>query len=195
MISNNLDQLAKDAINEYLELAEYAKNTQRQVGSDSCYGNATLLLLSSVLDSIGSYYNHKDNPGLFVSFGSKPNLKEREGAKDHFKQVYNVFISNMNDNCGYTSETMFINDFYHNFRCGITHNAVFSDGKLVMHSNTDSFNRVLNINDLFNMVKRVRDDFFTKNANTFTFNDNPIEPETGYTHSNNAIQNQQQNPN
>lgn len=189
MTSNNLDQLAMDAINEYLELAEYAINTSRQEGSDSCYGNAALLLLSSVLDSIGSYYNHKDNPGLFVSFGSKPNLKEREGAKDHFKQVYNIFISNMNDNCGYTSADMFTNDFYENFRCGVTHNAVFLDSKLTMHDKNNNSDRTLNINDLFNMVKRVKDEFFNTNKSTFTFTDNPIEPNTAYTPTNNVSQN------
>ena len=200
MTSNNLDQLAMDAINEYLELAEYAIKTSRQEGSDSCYGNAVLLLLSSVLDAIGSYYSYckKDKKtrktidnkkGRFVSFQSLPDFEDRKNVREHFKQVYKHYIHNQNDNCGYTSETMFINDFYHNLRCGVTHNAVFSDGKVVMYSNTDHSNKTLNINDLFKMVKRVSDDFFTKNASTFTFNDNPNEPETGYTPSNNVSQN------
>ena len=145
MKSTNLDQLAMDAINENIEFAEIAINTPKAQNSDSCYGNVALLLLASVLDAIGSYYNHKDSKGQFVSFNSKPNIEERDGGKEHFKQVYDNYISNIKDNCGYTSQDMFIKDFYENFRCGVTHNAVFSDGKLVMHTNTNSSSKILNV--------------------------------------------------
>lgn len=181
MESNNLDQLAMDAIKENLELAEIAIKTPRQEGSDSCYGNSALLLLSSVLDAIGSFYNHKDNKGQFVSLGSKSNLKEREGAKEHFNHVYNYYIKNMENNCGYTSEDMFIKDFYENFRCGVTHNAVFSDGKLVMHNSTDVSKKILNVNDLLEMVKKVKDKFYNDHLDVFAVGETVEGPITGNT--------------
>jgi len=191
MESKNLDQLAMDAINENFELAEYAIKTPRKEGTDSCYGNSALLLLSSVLDAIGSYYIEikKGDKASFVSFENEPNFEKRKGGGVHFENVYDIFISNRKDNCGYTSRDMFKKDFYENFRCGVTHNAVFSEGKITLHNNTDSSSKTLNIKDLLDMVRRIKDEFFNTHKNVFTFSDNTDGPITGLTQTNKVIQN------
>ena len=100
MESNRYDLLAKDAIEEYMQLARYAVETPRHEGTESCYGNAAVLLLSSVLDAIGSFYNHNGNIGKFTSLDGNLDWKKREGAKEHFKKVYDLYVKTLTDKYG-----------------------------------------------------------------------------------------------
>lgn len=182
MESNKRDQLVIDAMRENIELAEHAIKTSRKEGSDSCYGNSAVILLASVLDAIGAYYCHKNNKGSFTSYDQKHIHKERGKVNDHFRQVFNLFIKDLENNCGYTDEQCFVDDFYQNFRCGLTHNAEFEEGCLVLHEDSDSSIKRLNVEELLNMVKEVYDTFIEKNS-LVSKNESPT-PITAYTATN-----------
>lgn len=182
MDSNKRDQLILDAMQENIELAEHAIETPRKEGGDSCYGNSAVILLSSVLDAIGAFYCHKDNDGSFTSYDQKPIHKERGEVRQHFKQVYNLFIKGLKNNCGYSDDKSFVDDFYKNFRCGLTHNAEFEEGCLVLHEDSDSSNKKLNVKELLSMVKGVYDAFIKQNS--LVVENNSDGPVTAHTASN-----------
>lgn len=182
MESNKRDQLVIDAMQENIELAEHAIKTPRKEGSDSCYGNSAVILLASVLDAIGAYYCHKDNNGSFTSYDLKPIHIERGKVKCHFSEVYNLFIKDLKNNCGYTDEQCFVDDFYQNFRCGLTHNAEFEEGCLVLHEDSDSSIKRLNVKELLSMVKEVYDAFIRQNP--LVVKNNSDGPVTAHTASN-----------
>ena len=182
MESNKRDQLVIDAMKENIELAELAINTPRKLDSDSCYGNSAVILLAAVLDAIGAYYCHEDNDGSFTSYDQKPIHNDRGKVNDHFRKVFDLFIKDLENNCGYTDKQRFVADFYKNFRCGLTHNAEFEEGSLVLHEDSDSSIKRLNVEELLNMVKEVYDAFIEKNS-LVSNNESPT-PITGYTATN-----------
>lgn len=182
MKSNKRDQLVLDAMQENIELAEIAINTPRKEGGDSCYGNSAVILLSSVLDAIGACYCHKDNHGVFTSYDQKPIHTERGLTKEHFKKVYNLFIKDLKNTCGYSDYQSFEKDFYENFRCGLTHNAEFEEGCLVLHEDSDSSIKRLNVKELLSMVKEVYDAFIRQNS--LVVKNNSDGPVTAHTASN-----------
>lgn len=191
MKSNKRDQLVLDAMQENIELAELAINTPRKEGSDSCYGNSAVILLSSVLDAIGAFYCHKDNDGSFTSYDQKPNRTDRGFVKEHFKKVYNLFIKDLKNNCGYSDDQSFVNDFYENFRCELTHNAVFEKGCLVLHEDSDNSIKRLNVKELLSMVKEVYDAFIKQNS--LVVENNSDESVTAHTASNKSSNQLEQN--
>lgn len=182
MESNKRDQLVLNAMQENIKLAEHAINTPRKEGGDSCYGNSAVILLSSVLDAIGAFYCHNDNKGSFTSYDQKPIHEERGKVCNHFKEVYNLFIKDLENNCGYSDDNSFVKDFYENFRCGLTHNAEFEKGCLVLHEDSDSSIKRLNVKELLSMVKEVYDAFIKQNSLVVENNNNG--PVTAHTASN-----------
>lgn len=182
MESNNLDQLAMDAINEYIDLAEKAIETPRKndANNNSCHGCAAVVLLASVLDAIGSYYNCDSQKGVFVSYDREPNLDKRGKVGEHFDQVYKQF-QNIINNYGYIGNNSFKKDFYIVFRNKLVHNAVFAKGKLVMHNSTDVTKNILNVNDLLEMVKKVKDKFYNDHLDVFAVGETVEGPITGKT--------------
>ena len=180
MESNRYDLLAKDAIEEYMQLAKYAVETPRQEGTESCYGNAAVLLLSSVLDAIGSFYCHEDNMGSFTSLDGPIDWKERRGAKEHFKKVYNLYVTTLTDKYGKDEDT-FITFFYNNFRCGLAHNATFHHGGLTMNYASSVETNTVNVKDLYALVETIVHLFFKNESQHFQADSGDVgfAPSTG----------------
>ena len=109
---------AYSTIEEHLFVAKYAIDTQKSSERNSCYGMPAFVLLSSVIDIIGTVYSN----GLFKSI-TKEQVAKKNGlgyCREHFEDYYNKFIKDI----GLCSEKEFIDCFYNQSRCLATHNGI-----------------------------------------------------------------------
>lgn len=120
MISfQNYQDLSAYTIEECMTIARCSIDTPKGLISDSCYGMPALILLSSVIDIIGTFYrsaNYQYSP--ITENDVKKDLLG--GAKQHFKNYYNKFLCS-DPQCQF-SEDDFVDYFYHYARCKSIHN-------------------------------------------------------------------------
>ena len=85
MKTNNLD-LQRFTMREYLDTAKACIDTPKQENTNSCYGMSALVLLTSVINTIGLFYWEKQNKG-------------GDGkVSEHFGEFYNKFlVGTLND--------------------------------------------------------------------------------------------------
>lgn len=85
------NSLSITTICEYLEAARICINTRKYDGG--VYGMAALVLLTSSIDAMGSYYK-KDKSGVGgYCFDNKANMERvSTKVKNHFEAVYSVFF-------------------------------------------------------------------------------------------------------
>ena len=56
MAETSLSKLALESIEENLQLADYAIKNRKDGENPGCYGVSAVILLSSILDSIGTFF-------------------------------------------------------------------------------------------------------------------------------------------
>lgn len=82
----DFNEFAFLTIEENLKIAEYAMSKPKSPDSDSCYGMSAFVLMSSVIDIIGTFYRK----GHFEYITSEA-VKETDKlgtCKDHFKYFF-----------------------------------------------------------------------------------------------------------
>ncbi|MBO4597007.1 MAG: hypothetical protein J5676_03900 [Bacteroidaceae bacterium] len=127
---DSYNEFAIDTISEYLRIADYCINTPKKE-EDSCYGMPAFLLLSSVIDIIGTFYRNSSFEPI-TGYDVKNN--KLGNAKDHFKQFYNLFLSPNLSQTSTLDEKNFIDFFYQFARCRATHNGVLAPRVRIMKS-------------------------------------------------------------
>ncbi len=155
---DSYNEFAIDTISEYLRIADYCINTPKKE-ADSCYGMPAFLLLSSVIDIIGTFYRN----GSFEPITDDDVKYNKLGnAQDHFKQFYNLFLHSNPSQTSTLDVDNFMNFFYKFARCKATHNGVLGPRVIIMKSVTcNNFIEVgsngdmrIQLNDLYFFVRK-----------------------------------------
>ena len=112
------------SIKENLDIAKFCINTEKEEVPNSCYGMPAFTLLTSVIDTIGSFYpNETDFEDISINnvINNKPG-----DVKKHFYAFYEKFIKNNNNvinvNGVVDKKDYFYYKFYKEGRCKATHN-------------------------------------------------------------------------
>ena len=118
---NSYSDFAFFTIRENLRIADSCINTPKKKGTKSCYGMPALILLSSIIDTIGTFYRSGTFSNITQNEVSQNNLGH---AGDHFEHFYDKFIENNTNPQWLCNRNLFIGDFYKLGRCRATHNSV-----------------------------------------------------------------------
>ncbi len=79
-IHNTTHSLIREALTEYLAIAEHCISTGKPTGG--CYGFPTALLLFSIVDTIGSF--HRGNNSFSIVVDQKPRIIKAAGFQHYF---------------------------------------------------------------------------------------------------------------
>lgn len=182
---NNYLQFAFETIEENLFISKIALDTPKTNDSNSCYGMPALVLLSSSIDIIGTFYHG----GSFVTISPKMVLK-RDGLGhtiDHFKQFHNDFLTDVCD------ENLFIEILYSYARCKATHNGVLVENVFItIEDNSNSSivieqrdgKKIIYLKKLYDIVKNSFDKI--KLVSDVKYDSLP-KPDTGATFSSQVV--------
>ena len=110
----NYQEFALFTIRENLYIAKHCLNTPKRKNTNSCYGMSALILLSSVIDTIGSFYK-EDRDTIIIKQNITYSNSERTST--HFKMFYKNFLRNV------CEENLFMTNFYSLARCRAIHNS------------------------------------------------------------------------
>ena len=125
---------AINTIEENLHIAKHCIDTTKKPNTNSCYGMPAFTLLTSVIDTIGSFYS-KANGTFKPILMDDVNNNKTGNAKDHFNAFYDKFIKNENNviNIYSTSnkQKFFHDKFYLDGRCKATHNNVLGSNFII----------------------------------------------------------------
>lgn len=113
-IHNSTDSLIREALSEYLAIAEHCLTTGKPTGG--CYGFPTALLLFSIVDAIGSFY--RGNNSFEISVDQRRRTIKGAGFQHYF-------ILN-SDYYGQTLSEKDIQRLYDYYRCLLVHNAALA---------------------------------------------------------------------
>lgn len=157
MTDTSLSNLALESIEENLQLAKHAIYNRKDDKDSGCYGVSAVILLSSILDSIGTFFcldsnARSTNRGNNSDYSFKlyeSNIQNWEhyvgDAKSHFIQIYRQYITD-NNNYGFTDESHFINTIYKAYRCHLIHNLTLNNGVLISNLTSNTANVIEEMN-------------------------------------------------
>lgn len=136
---DDYNEFAFHSMEESLIMAEKCINTPKGKVVDSCHGMAAVILIASVMDTIGTFYRN----GYFQMITANDVINGNNGShlggvKQHFRQYHKQFLSSNK----LISETEFLQKFFPYARCRATHNSVLGpDVELTLDStkNRDIF--------------------------------------------------------
>lgn len=179
-MKTTISKNALDAMIENLSLADYAVNHRKSNDEDSgCYGVSAVILLTSILDSVGTFYcldNMATSPSRGNNFSSGFKLYDNQvsidwyhyvgNARCHFEQVYNNYLISTGNNYGITDQKSFVDVLYKVYRCGLVHNSVTNTGYVLSPTKDNMvFKRagsntiILNVPQFYIMVKDILKSF------------------------------------
>ena len=167
---NNYNDFAVCTMEENLQAAKLCLETPKKENSSSCYGMSAVILLSSVIDTLGMFYrNGQQWTGISKSDVTNNKLG---GVKQHFERFYDKFLSNTN------SKVFFINEFFSLVRCRATHNSVLGPNIVITiqkSTNGSFFEKTSNgkswqiyLNELYEFVKNAYEHFAHESGIAFS---------------------------
>lgn len=163
---NNYQDFALHTMNEYLTMAKHCIETKQKESVDGCYGMAALLLLTSVMDTLGSFYPNKQYTSRVQQDVDNDNVGSVEG---HFKNFYKKFI--FDDD---TKAEIFKKNFYKQGRCAAVHNSALRSGILISIDEKEPlFNSDYTTINIVKLYDNVKDAFNTWVYDTYQSNDVP----------------------
>ena len=173
---------------ENLDLAKYAITTKKSNNENAgCYGVSAVILLSSILDSIGTFYClditatntsvRPSNSNYEFQLYEKRFICNWEhyvgSTKSHFEQVYDNFITSLSTNYGISDRDTFVDIFYKLFRCELVHNGTTNIGisisneeekNVILRTNLNTY--ILHLKPLFDMVEEIYIAFVQQHGET-----------------------------
>lgn len=139
---------------EYLTMAKHCIETRQEESADGCYGMAALLLLTSVMDTLGSFYPHKQYTPRTQDDIDKDNVGS---VADHFKDFCARFISDDSEEIA-----KFHKNLYQQARCKAVHNSALTSGiRITNEANQPLFNGDYTMSNIVKLHDKVRDAFDT----------------------------------
>lgn len=176
---NNYRDFAFTTIRENLIIAKYCLTTTKKEGETGCYGMPALLLLSSIIDIIGTFYrNGKYEDISIVEVSSNKCLGP---TSHHFNEYRKKFVGNL------CSKQDFLKYIYEYSRCKAVHNGLLypnvfiscSKSKVIMR--TVDNNTYVFLQALYDLVEKSFGIMIKESGhNEFS---GPIMNDTGLTHS------------
>jgi len=174
------NDFAAYTIAENLRAIQLCLTTPKVKNSNSCYGMSVVILLSSVIDTLGMFYRNGNRVEKITETDVKNNKLGKVSA--HFKAFYDKFLVNVCD------EHFFMGEFYEFARCRATHNNVLGP-KLKITINKSSNGKVFEkkhrrastyvyLNELYKIVKDAYDVFISEQK--IVLSETP-QPTTGNT--------------
>lgn len=178
---NNYQDFAIFTIRENLHIAKYCIDTPKRQNTNSCYGMSALILLSSVIDTIGMFYCRNGN---FTSITKQDVANNTLGkTQQHFDKFYDKFLTNHCD------KNVFMDKFYHLARCRATHNNVLGDKiritinalkkDVVFMEKRNVFH--INLNALYEIVNNAFKTLLRESKSQVFLNEEQFSPTTGGT--------------
>lgn len=118
---DDYNEFAFRSIEESLIMAEKCIKSPKGKVVDSCHGMAAIILIASVMDTIGTFYRK----GYFQKISENDVINDNNGSHlgsviQHFKQYHKRYLSPKK----VISKTKFMKKFYPYARCRATHNSV-----------------------------------------------------------------------
>ena len=144
---SNYKDFALHTMNEYLTMAKHCIETKQEESADGCYGMAALLLLTSVMDTLGSFYPKKRFKSITQQ---KVNKNQTNTAKDHFKAFRVKFLLREG-----LDEKTFTDTFYELARCKAVHNAALACGIKIVNDQKDPLFVLANSSELTVNISRL----------------------------------------
>ena len=120
-------------IKENLTIVKYCLETPKRKNTDSCYGMPALILLSSIVDTIGTFYRTGQYQTITIEEICNEDLTS---VKNHFVKYHNRFLS---EDC---EQNDFVDLFYKCARCKATHNSVLGP-QVILTKKVDKNKHVL----------------------------------------------------
>jgi len=171
---------------ENLKAAHICLTTPKNNVKKSCYGMSAIILLSSVIDSLGMFYRN----GLSISKITENDIKNKKMGTtyQHFKAFHTKFL------VGKCSQHFFIGTYYDFVRCRATHNNVLgpkinitinksTNGKVFEKKHKRAATMVY-LNELYTLVENAYMCFKKENGVDFQ---EKIQPTTGTTIDNRLV--------
>ena len=178
---SNYQDFALHTMWDYHTMAKSCIETKQEESADGCYGMAALLLLTSVMDTLGSFYPNKQFTPITQDDVDKDNVG---GTANHFKDFCAKFISD-----DPSEIANFHKNLYKQTRCKAVHNAALKSGIMITKdANQPIFNGDYTMCNVVKLHDKVRDAFNTWVYDAFHSNDinallkkHPPIPDTGTT--------------
>lgn len=127
-IFNSNQDFAISTIEENLKIADYCIRNPKEDKTDCCYGMPALILLSSAIDIIGTFYYSN---AFTTDLGS---------TIKHFEEFYDRFMEGKaGQQPNICDRGLFIDKFYKLGRCKATHNGVLG-AKFIITTNNNASN-------------------------------------------------------
>ena len=161
---NDYNDFAAYTMDENLKAAKLCLKTPKIKTSNSCYGMSAVILLSSVIDTLGMFYRNGNIATKIAGTDVKNNKLGK--VSTHFKAFYDKFL------VGVCEEHFFMGEFYDFVRCRATHNNILgpkvnitinksSNGKVFEKKHKQASTYVY-LNELYDLVKKAYDVFITE---------------------------------
>lgn len=153
-IYDNYIRFALDTIEENLTIIAYCLNTRKNKGEGNCYGMSSVILMSSVMDTIGTFYRTNNS---YTTITQEDLDKDSLGScRKHFNIYWNKFLKS---SC---RKKDFIDIFYKNVRCKSVHNGIINRDTFISKSEEQSTKvlviknktAIIFLRELFNMIKK-----------------------------------------
>ncbi|MGN1219445.1 MAG: hypothetical protein ACI4TU_00720, partial [Candidatus Cryptobacteroides sp.] len=165
-------------IRENLTIVQHCINTPKRKGTNSCYGMPAIILLASVIDTIGTFCLS----GAFSTISKNDVLNNNLGRPhEHFDAFYTMFLKDKG-----IDRIHFVDRFYELGRCRATHNGVLGPNlKITINNRRDKpciweKRGTLNI-QIRGLYELVREAFSQMLSNACSNNTEECEPTTGGT--------------
>lgn len=145
---------AIDTIEENLTIIEYCLNNRKKEGVESCYGMSAVILMSSVIDTIGTFY--RNNNSYTPITQEDIDMESLGSGRKHFNIYWNKFLKS---SC---RKKDFIDIFYKNVRCKSVHNGIINRDTFISKSEEQSTKvlviknktAIIFLRELFNVIKK-----------------------------------------
>lgn len=181
---DNYQDFALHTMSEYLTIARHCIETKQEEFADGCYGMAALLLLTSVMDTLGSFYPNKQYTPRTQDNIDKDNVGS---VKNHFEDFCEKFISDDKSEIA-----NFYANLYEKGRCAAVHNSALRSGILISIDEKEPlFNSDYTTINIAKLYDKVEEAFNTWVSDTYHSNDVPALlkehspiPDTGTTQNN-----------
>ncbi|MCQ2360939.1 MAG: hypothetical protein MJ009_05630 [Paludibacteraceae bacterium] len=195
MSQTTLTEIALDAIKENLYIAKVAMESKKN--NNGCYGFPTVILLSSVIDIIGTLLClGSNNTGSLRPTNHTNWYKCMGTARSHFTAVWNQYDAIISG-YGITKNT-WIDTIYTIYRCQSVHNGTIEfNTSMSINSgannealtvDTKTGHQQLHLEPFYDMVVMISDEFMKQYNNGFVKDTNFYNavgiPDTGTTVSN-----------
>lgn len=199
MATITLSQIALEAMKENLHIANLAMKEKK--GNGGCYGVPTTILLSAIIDTMGSFFNLNQTEGKFALYNPmSQNWQRYVGrTRQHYDEIWNQFRSII-QKYG-VSKKDWIGVIYEIYRCQLTHNGTMAPNTCISIQKTgkkeilceENGVKTLYLQPFYNMVEELVNDFIQryenniKNDTTYIYSTSDSPSLTGTTSSNIAI--------